>query len=91
MFNLLVGGYSDALYLDEFVDVAERAVLVTVVDDVLGSGRANSGQGLKQPGGSPIDVDFLGALVFSGLGYVEPELAQVGTAGQAAGRLDEGL
>jgi len=60
VFNLLVDGSTDAFYTGDFGDVAEGTILLTVVNDVLCPRFANSGEGLKQPRFSPVDVNFLG-------------------------------
>jgi len=65
----------------------EWSVLVTIVYDSLSSGFANFRQSLKQPGFSPIKVDFL-RLMFPYLGDVEFKLAEVSDFASATSSLD---
>ena len=62
--------------------------MLAVGDDSFGSGFANSGKSLKQPGFSPINVDFLRLLFLAYLGNAEFKLGKVGAVGSATSRLN---
>jgi hypothetical protein len=55
--DLLEGGRPDAVNIEQIIDGFERAIRIAVVDDALGDGRADAGQGIQLFKGGGVDVD----------------------------------
>ena len=56
---MLVDSGTDTAYIFYLVDTAEKSVLLTVVDDCLCPGRADTRQGIEQPRLGTVDVNLL--------------------------------